>query len=72
MVDEIYNAFTSEPEVLPGDVVNITGAGFGVEFGSVYFNDTAATVLSWANDMIVAVVPQTIGNSSVVVTVKLH
>jgi YD repeat-containing protein len=41
----------------PGDRVTVYGSGFGAQQGSLTFNGTAAPILNWQNDHVVAYVP---------------
>jgi hypothetical protein len=56
----------------PGDSVTITGTGFGATQGTslVQFNGTSASVTSWSNTQIIAVVPSTATSGPITVTVS--
>ena len=55
-----------------GSTVNVTGSGFGVTQGTsiVEFNGTLATVLTWSDSSIAAVVPNSATTGPVVVTLN--
>jgi RHS repeat-associated protein len=53
---------------LPGSSITITGSNFGASTGTVTFNGVAATISSWANTSVVAVVPSTATSGNVVVS----
>lgn len=54
----------------PGDVVQINGSGFGFESGTVFFNDVATEVLSWDNETIEIILPDTLGGKGEVTVIN--